>query len=178
MSGGGSKKSRTVSFRIPEDIINEIEKDAKTKLISTNALINQLLTQYVSWDKYEDRIKMFRVPEESLQHILLHLDEIRRGEAADIIFNIIRDWSLVTKKKFDIHSCLETLEVYCKMAGVSVEDRALNGTRTFVIRHNLGQNASSLIDEVIRKIFWELTRKKAETELTKTTVIAKISMDI
>jgi hypothetical protein len=87
-------KTRTVSFRIPEDVINEIEKVAKTKLISTNGLINQILTQYISWDRYEDRFKMFRVPEESLQHILLHLDEVRRGEAVDIIYNIIRDWTL------------------------------------------------------------------------------------
>ncbi len=170
-------KTRTVSFRIPEDVINEIEKVAKTKLISTNGLINQILTQYVSWDKYEDRIKMFRVPEESLQHILLHLDEVRRGEAVDIIFNIIRDWTLVSKSKFDINSCLETLEVYCGMAGVSVEDRVSSGVRSFVIMHNLGQNASILIGDLVRKIFWELTRKKIDTELTKTTVIAKVTAD-
>jgi len=170
-------KTRTVSFRIPEDVINEIEKVAKTKLISTNALINQILTQYVSWDKYEDRIKMFRVPEESLQHILLHLDEVRRGEAVDIIFNIIRDWTLLSKSKFDIHSCLETLEIYCKMAGVSVEDRNSSGVRSFVIMHNLGQNASILISDLVRKIFWELTRKKTDIESTKTTVIARVTTD-
>jgi hypothetical protein len=118
---------------------------------------------------------MFRVPEESLQHILLHLDEVRRGEAIDIIFNIIRDWTLVSKKKFDIHSCLETLEVYCRMAGVSIEDRVLDGVRSFVIKHSLGQNASILIDELIRKIFWELVRKKVDTEFTKTTVIVKVT---
>ncbi len=170
-------KTRTVSFRIPENIINDIEKVAKTKLISTNGLINQILTQYTSWDKYEDRIKMFRVPEESLQHILLHLDEVRRGEAVDIIYNIIRDWTLLSKKKFDILTCLETLEVYCKMAGVSVEDRVSDGFRSFVIMHNLGQNASILIADLVHKIFWELTRKKVDLELTKTTVIAKVVTD-
>lgn len=170
-------KTRTVSFRIPEDIINEIEKEAKIKLISTNALINHILTQYVLWDKYEDKIKMFRVPEESLQHIFLHLDEVRRGEAIDIVFNIIRDWTLVSKKKWNIHSCLETLEVYCKMVGISVEDYAMDGVRSFVIRHNLGQNGSSLIGELVSKIFLDLTRKKVDPELTKTTVIAKITMD-
>ncbi|QLH07457.1 hypothetical protein [Nitrosopumilus ureiphilus] len=170
-------KTRTVSFRIPEDVLHEIEKVAKTKLISTNGLINQILTQYTSWDKYEDRITMFRVPGESLQHILLHLDEVRRGEAVDIIFNIIRDWTLVSKKKFDIFSCLDTLEVYCRMVGVSIEDRVSNGVRSFVIMHNLGQNASILISDLAHKIFWELTRKKIETELTKTTVIAKVTTD-
>jgi hypothetical protein len=170
-------KTRTVSFRISEDLIAEVEKDAKTKLISTNALINQLLTQYVSWDKYEDRIKMFRVPEESLQHILLHLDKVRRGEAVDIIFNIIRDWTLVSKKKFDIHTCLETLEVYCKMANVSIEDRVSDGVRSYVIMHNLGQNASILVSDLIHKIFWELARIKIETELTKTAVVARVTVD-
>ncbi len=169
-----SKKTRTISFRVPDKIISEIEKEAKTKLISTNTLINQILTQYVSWDKYEDRIKMFRVPEESLQHILLHLDEVRRTEAIDIIFNIIRDWTLVSKKKFDIHTCLETLETYCKMTGISVEDQVSGDIRSFIIRHNLGHNASILIEGLVRKIFWELIMQKPDIEITRTTVIAKI----
>ncbi len=169
-----NKKTRTISFRVPDKIISEIEKEAKTKLISTNTLINQILTQYVSWDKYEDRIAMFRVPEESLQHILLHLDDVRRCEAVDIVYNIIRDWTLISKKKFDIHTCLETLEAYCKMSGISVEDHVTGDIRTYVIRHNLGQNASILIDDLVHKIFWELVRLKPDIEITKTTVIVTI----
>ncbi len=169
------KKNRTISFRIPEDVLNVVENAANTKHISTNALVTQILTKYASWDIYEEKISMFRVPEESLQHILLHLDEARRREAVDIIFNIIRDWTLVSKGKFDIHTCLETLEIYCQTAGVAVEDRVSSGVHSFVIKHNLGQNASILINELLRKIFWELSRKKIDTELTKTTVIAKVS---
>ena len=63
-------KTRTVSFRVPENILNDIEKEAKTKLVSTNSLINKILLQYVQWDKYEERMKMYPLPEESLQHIL------------------------------------------------------------------------------------------------------------
>ena len=50
-----SKKTKTVSFRIPEHIIAEIEKDAKSELSSTNTLINKILLHYVSWDKYQQR---------------------------------------------------------------------------------------------------------------------------
>lgn len=168
-------KTRTVSFRVPEHTLQEIEKDAKTRLISTNSLINQILMQYAKWDKYEHRMKMFRVPEDSLHYVLTNLDEIRRGETVDIIFNSIRDWTLISKKKFDIHTCLETLEDYCRMAGVGVEDTVSEeGTRSFIIRHNLGRNVSVLIKEIVEKIFWDLVKIRIDAQLTDTTVIARL----
>ncbi len=173
-----SKRTRTVSFRIPEHIINDIEKEAKTKLISTNSLINQILLKYSTWDKYESRMRMFPVPHDSLQHILEHLDEIRRGEAVDIIFNAIRDWTLISKKKFDLHNCLQVLEDYCRIVDVTVEEGNSAGFRTYVIRHNLGNNVSCLISELIKKIFWEITKIELDTDITKTTVVAKLRSKI
>ena len=168
------KKSRTVSFRVPEDIISEIEKEARTNLISTNVLINQILLQYVSWDKFEHRMKMFPVAEDVLHYILDNLDESQRKEAIDITFNAIRDWALISKKKFDIHSCLQVLEDYCRMVGISVEESTSSGTRSFVIRHNLGRKASTFIEELVEKIFWEIVKIKVDFDSTSTTVIAKL----
>ena len=173
-----SKRTRTVSFRIPEHILNDIEKEAKTKLISTNSLINQILLKYSTWDKYETRMRMYPVPHDSFQHILEHLDEIRRGEAVDIIFNAIRDWTLISKKKFDLHNCLQVLEDYCRMVDVTVEEGNTAGFRTYVIRHNLGNNVSCLISELVKKIFWELTKIELDTDITKTTVVAKLRSKI
>ena len=170
----GSRKSRTVSFRVPEHLMSEIEKEAKIKMTSTNALINQILTKYVSWDRYEERMRMYPVPKDSFQHILNHLDEIRRGEAVDIIFNAIRDWTLISRKKFDLHNCLQVLEDYCRKVGIVVEEDNSLGFRTYVIRHNLGRNVSCLVSELIKKIFWEIVKVKVETEISKTSVVAKL----
>jgi hypothetical protein len=168
------RKTRTVSFRVPENLIEDIEKEAKTKLVSTNSLINRILLQYVSWDKYEERIRMYPVPRDSLQHILQHLDEMRRNEAVDIIYNSIRDWTLISKKKFDIHSCLQVLEEYCRMVDVAVEETSSDGKRSYVIRHNLGREVSLLITELVTKIFWDIVKIKVDAEMTNTTVIVKL----
>ena len=173
-SEGKREKSRTVSFRVPESIISEIEKEARTNLTSTNFLINQILLQYVSWDQFEHRMKMFPIAEELLHHILDSLDESERKESLDITFNCIRDWALVSKKKFDIHSCLQVLEDYCRMVGISVEESISSGTRSFVIRHNLGKRASTFIEELVEKIFWEIAKIKVDCDSTNTTVIAKL----
>ncbi len=168
-------KTRTVSFRVPEHILADIEKEAKTQLVSTNSLINKILLQYVQWDKYENRMKMFPVPGESLQHILEHLDEIKRKEAVDIIYDSIRDWTLISKKKFDIHSVLEVLEDYCRMVDISIEDTVSSGYRSYVIRHNLGRDVSLLICDLVKKIFYDSLKIKVDTNMTNTTVVAKLT---
>ncbi len=168
-----SNTSKTVSFRVPQNIIGEVEKEAKTKLISTNTLINQILIDYVSWHRYQKRMRTFPVSEEVLIHFIESLNESQRKDAIEITFNSLRDWSLVSKKRFDLHSCLEGLEDYCRLAGISVEDSMLSGNHSFVIRHNLGRNTSLFISELIKKIFWDLKNVNLETQLTKTTVISR-----
>lgn len=84
-----SNKSKTVSFRVPEDIITEIEKEAKTKLVSTNVLINQILHEYVVWYRYKQKIRTFPIPEDSLSHFLECLNESQRNEAVEIAYSSI-----------------------------------------------------------------------------------------
>lgn len=166
-------KSRTVSFRVPESIITEVEKEAKAKLISTNVLINQILLDYTSWHRYQKRMRTFPISEEALVYFLDALNESQRNEVIEIAVNSLRDWVLVSKKKFDFQSCLEALEDYCRLAGISVEDSLLSGDHIFVVRHNLTAKASLFISEFIKKIFWETKKVNLETHLTKTTVISK-----
>ena len=175
MSNEKKSKTRTASFRILEHILSDVEKEAKTQLISTNSLINRILLQYVQWDKYENRMKMFPVPEESLQHILEHIDEIKRNEAVEIIYNSIRDWTLISKKKFDIHSVLEVLEDYCRMVDISIEDTVSSGYRSYIIRHNLGRSVSLLVSDLVKKIFYDSLKMKVNINLTNTTVVAKLT---
>jgi len=170
----GKTKSRTVSFRVPENIIVEIEKEAKVNLTSTNVLINQILSQYVSWDKYEHRMRLFPIPEDDLHYILETFDESQRKQAVEITFNSIRDWALISKKKFDIHSCLEVMQDYCRMVGISIEDNVSSGIRTYVIRHNMGKNISCFVSELAEKIFWDLVKIKINTQSTNSTVIIKL----
>ena len=40
------KKSRTVSFRVPDNLIADIEKEAKTSLISSFSIFNSLYANF------------------------------------------------------------------------------------------------------------------------------------
>lgn len=167
-------KTRTVSFRVPENIINDIEKEAKVKLVSTNVLINQILSQYVTWDKYEQRMRMFPVAQDILHYILNGLDELERKNAIETTYNCIRDWALLSRKKFDLHTCLEVLEDYCRIVGISVEENVSEGFRSYIIRHNMGTKVSTFIEELATKIFWDIVKIKVNVHSTNSTVIIKL----
>jgi hypothetical protein len=164
-------KTRTVSFRVPEDIISDIEREAKIKLVSTNALINQILSKYVTWDKYEHKMRMFAIPEEILQNVIDGLDDTHRRETVELAYHSIRDWALLSKKKFDIHSCLQVLEDYCRIVGISVDENISSGIRSFCIRHNLGRNLSLFIGELVEKIFLDLVKIRVDSQITNSTIV-------
>jgi len=168
------KKTRTVSFRVQDKVISDIEKEAKRMMISTNVLINQILQQYVSWDKFEHRMRMFPIPKENLLYILDSLDEKRQDESICLTFNSIRDWALLTRKKFDIHSCLEVLEDYCRMVDITIEENVSSDSRSYVICHNMNNHISSFIEKLVKKIFWELAKINVDCQSTKTTVVANL----
>lgn len=164
------KRTKTVCFRVSEEIIKEIEKEARTNLTSTNVLINHILHNYVSWYRYDKIMRMFPMPETSLTHVLENLNELQKSEAVDIAYNNIRDWTLVSKKKFDLNSCLDVLQEYCRISGISVDDNVSSGYNSFIIRHNLGRKASSFIIELVEKVFWDLKKIKVDTHSTNSTV--------
>jgi len=164
-------KTRTVSFRIPEDTISDIEKEARIKLVSTNVLINQILSKYVTWDKYEHKMRMFAVPEEILHKVIEGLDDTHRREIVEMVYHSIRDWALLSQKKFDIHSCLQVLEDYCRIVGISVDENISSGIRSFVIRHNLGRNLSLFIGELAEKIFLDLVKIRVDSQITNSTIV-------
>jgi len=169
-----SKKTKTVSFRIPEHIIAEIEKDAKSELSSTNTLINKILLHYVIWDKYQQRSQMYPVPKDNLIHVLENFNDSQKSEAIEHVYNAIRDHALLSKKKFDIHSCLEVVQNYCTISNISIQDNIIQSRRVYTINHGLGMNFSRVVEDFVRKIFWDLIKMKIDVKKTKTTVIVTL----
>lgn len=168
------EKTRTISFRIPEVLFSEIAKDAKTCMVSPNVLVNQILLDYISWHRYQRRVKMYAVDDQSIIHVLECLNESQRKQIINSVYDSIRDFTLISKKKFDINSCLTVLATYCRIYGISVEENIIQGIRSFTIRHDMGKEFSLSIKEFIEKIFWDLVKIKVDFELTKTCVMATL----
>ena len=170
------KKSRTVSIRVPEEIISEIEKDAETRLISTNMLINQILHRYTSWGKHREKMKMFPISSEVIKSVLNDTPESKLSQLADMVFNSIREFALITKHKFSLETSLYIIKTYCTMFWISYDESSPSSSALeILIHHNLEKNASIIIEKVFEKIFWDLKKIRPDITITERSVMITTS---
>jgi hypothetical protein len=171
------EKTRSITYRLPENLVEELETESMEKNISQNVLVKQILEKHVQWDRYADKIGMIPVP----KNILDELGKEMSGEDIDsiikVILPMIKESVLFMKGKYDLKRCIETLEDYMKASGMKSDHRIEGELHHFIVQHELGIKWSLLTEKLLKDIFNEfLPDKNLKCQTTEKTVIATIAL--
>ena len=171
------EKTRSITYRLPEDLVRELETESMEKNTSQNVLVKQILEKHVQWDRYADKIGMIPVP----KNILDELGKEMSGEDIDSIIKailpMIKESVLFIKGKYDLKRCIETLEDYMKASGMRSDHRLEGNLHHFVIQHELGIKWSLLTEKLFKEIFHEfLPDQNVKCQTTEKTIIATIAL--
>ena len=171
------EKTRSITYRLPVKLVEEIEAEAMNNNISHNVMARQILEKYIRWDRFANKIGIIPVPKKILDTLGLDMN----AEDVDIIINVIKpvikDTVLFIKGKYDLKRCIETLEDYMRASGMKSDHRVEGDIHHFIIQHDLGSNWSMFTKQLLQEIFHEFvpdTEMKCQT--TESTVIATISL--
>jgi hypothetical protein len=157
-------------------------------------LVNQALKRYSDWDRYENRIGMMPVPKAMLTSLIDKAidmakkngikeedigpfkDQIIR-QAAEVAFVIMEDAVLFMKKQYNLWVVLAVLQEYMKVSGINSDHRIEAGRKhVFVIQHELGENWSLFTKELLKLIFENLAKVKAEVNVTANMTVAEVTL--
>ena len=171
------EKTRSITYRLPEKVVEELETEAMEKNISQNVLVKQILEKYVQWERFTDKIGMIPVP----KTILETLGEEMNGEDIDEIMKVIRplikESVLFMKGKYDLRRCIEALEDYMKASGMKSDHRVEGELHHFIVQHELGMKWSLFTEQLLKEIFQEfLPDKNVKAQTTEKTVIVTIAL--
>ena len=171
------EKTRSITYRLPEKIVEELEAEAMNKRVSQNVLVNQILEKYIKWDRFSDKIGIIPVP----KSILEALGEDMEGKDIDEIINvlkpIIKDNVMFIKGDYDLERCIETLEDYMKASGMKSDHRIEGQLHHFIIQHELGMKWSLFTEQLLKEIFHDFVPdKNLKCKTTESTVIATIPL--
>ena len=169
------EKTRTVTYRLPEKLVSELETEATQKEVSQNVLVRQILEKFVRWDRFGDKIGMIPVP----KMVLASLGADMKNQEIDMIVNIlkpvIKNNVMFMKGKYDLKRCIETLEDYMRASGMKSDHRVEGPTHHFIIQHGLGVTWSLFTEQLLKEIFHDfLPEKDVKTQTTESTVIASV----
>ena len=178
-SGEKQKKetTRSITYRLPETLINELENESNRKKISQNVLVKQILEKYVQWDRYSAKMGLIPVPKEILQSLGDDLDGQDIDAIINVLFPIIKNTVMFIKGGFDLERCIETLEDYMRTSGVKSDHRVDGNLHSFIIQHDLGIKWSVFTEQLLTQIFRNFASDKdLKFQTTDSTVILKVSL--
>ena len=169
--------TRSITYRLPEKLVNELETEAVQKGISQNVLVKQILEKYVSWDRFSNKIGMIPVPKGILEALGVELDGKDIDEIITMIFPMIKDTVLFIKGGYDLKRCVETLEDYMRASGMNSDHRIEGDVHTFLIQHDLGMKWSVFTEQLLTQVFRNfLPDQELKFQTTDTTVILSVAL--
>lgn len=171
------EKTRSITYRLPVRLIEEIEAEARNHNISHNVMAKQILEKYIQWDRFAEKIGIIPVPKKILDILGMDMDANDINSIINIIKPVIKDNVMFMKGGYDLKRCIETLEDYMRASGMKSDHRIEGPIHHFIIQHELGSNWSLFTKQLLQEIFYEfLPDSKMRCQTTETTVIATISL--
>ncbi len=171
------ESTRSITYRLPEKLVNELETEATMKSISQNVLVKQILEKYVQWDRFADKIGMIPVPKGILESLGSELDGKDIDEIITLIFPMIKDTVLFIKGGYDLKRCIETLEDYMRASGMNSDHRIEGDMHIFLIQHDLGMKWSVFTEQLLTQVFRSfMPEKELKFQTTDSTVILTVQL--
>jgi hypothetical protein len=91
------KKTATITFRFDVDLIDKLQKEAKSHQVNTNTLATQALKRFPEWDIYQSRIGLVSLNKPVFQKIFEDLSEKKIIEIASVGKDEMRDVAMFMK---------------------------------------------------------------------------------
>ncbi|WP_299292987.1 hypothetical protein [Nitrosopumilus sp.] len=169
--------TRSITYRLPEKLVAELETESTQKSISQNVLVKQILEKYIQWDRFSSKIGMIPVPKGILESLGDELDGKDIDEIITLMFPMIKDTVLFIKGGFDLKRCIETLEDYMRASGMNSDHRVEGEMHIFLIQHELGMKWSVFTEQLLTQVFRSfLPDKELKFQTTETTVILSVAL--
>ncbi len=171
------EKTRSITYRLPEKIVEELETEAMQKNISQNVLVKQILEKFIQWDRFSDKIGMIPVPKSILEALGVDMEGKDIDEIINVLKPVIKDNVMFIKGDYDLKRCIETLEDYMRASGMKSDHRMDGELHHFIIQHELGMKWSVFTEQLLKEIFHDfLPDKNIKFKTTDSTVIATIAL--
>lgn len=168
------QKSRSVSFRIPEIMIESLETEATLKKISTSNLLTQILANHNDYLENAGRAGFVGVPRPLLTRLMEGYPEKQVIALADHLSkDTYTDIMSVLQNEYTVETFLKVIESWARASMMPFRLETKGGLNTCIIQHDLGKNWSLYLGHICKYVIEDLLQKKVKIETTAHTMMLK-----
>lgn len=178
------KKTESITFRLDCEILDYLRQEAKIKDVSINTLVSQIVKQHTNWHSIAAQAGFISVRKPVLIKLLeSQTDEHIKSLAKHVALSSNKDFILMLRRKYNIHSVLDMIETWIHVSGYpythNLEDLDYsNKLYSFIVQHNMGSKWSLYLAEVYKSIFEEFGMRNAQFDMTDSALSFEIVVPI
>ena len=176
-NGINVKGSDVISLRINHDLAEALKEEARIDRVSLNVLANNILHNYVKWEKDAKQAGFIPVTKDLLTALLQRIDDKEIIEIVNQTKNIIKAQIIFMEKRYDLWAALEWLETRCKASGFSEKKFYQNDRLTCIIQHDLGWKWSLYVKTLIEAVLEDLVKERIDFDVSTSMVIFRVPID-
>lgn len=169
------KATSVMSFRLDEDIVEALRKEAEEEEVSINVLANHVFRRYVEWERDARKVGFIPITRELLTALITEVDDKKIEDIVKSVGkNIFKAQILYMENRYDLDSFLKWIEVTNRISGFAQKHLVDGRTHEYIIQHELNMNWSVYMKTLYEMVLDDLYKKKVEFEVTPSTVVFKI----
>ncbi|HJU13234.1 MAG TPA: hypothetical protein VJ792_02120 [Candidatus Nitrosotalea sp.] len=165
------EKTRSITFRLPEDLVEEIQTEAQLTDVSPNVLVHKILERYTRWDSRAAKAgyvpvtkglihELFeRIPDKDIVEIA---ERVERKEFQDITY--------LLRNEFNIESVFDIIEMRAKVSGQPFRYAVKGNLHSVVLQHDLGPKWSVYLVARYKAAFEDLGLTNFKFHTTPNTI--------
>lgn len=171
-------KTKVVTFRLPIELVEHLEREAKAKKVNMNTHVTQALSSHVELHSPAFAAGMFPFPRGLVRSMLEKLDDKTVGELGrQMAQNDFVDLAYMNNGHNNSESFINTLLVWARHSGFPIQDVITddgNNTRNIIIKHEMGEKWSLFMSKCLQAYFDQLKVKLVEFEIPNDMLVMKI----
>jgi predicted DNA-binding ribbon-helix-helix protein len=170
------RKTESITFRLESEILDSLRQEAKRKDVSVNTLVSQIAKQHTNWHSMAAQAGFISVRKPLIIRLLeSQNDEQIKSLAKHVALSSNKDFILMLRRKYNIHSALDFIETWIRASGYSYTHNIENldypnKLHVFIIQHDMGMKWSLYLAELYRNLFEELGIGNAQFDITASTL--------
>jgi predicted DNA-binding ribbon-helix-helix protein len=178
------RRTESITFRLESEILAKLRQEAKRKDISVNTLVSQVAKLYTNWYSTSAQAGFISVRKPLIIKLLESQNEEQiKTLAKYVAFSSNKDFLLMLRRKYNIHSALDMIETWVSASGYpyshNTEDLDYsNRLHSFIVQHNMGMKWSLYLAELYKNLFEEFEVRNAQFDMTDSTLAFEIVVPI
>ncbi|HEU4984575.1 MAG TPA: hypothetical protein VFT58_02950 [Nitrososphaera sp.] len=175
--------TESVTFRFEKMVLEQLKREAEQKRINLNTLLNQIVKSHIEWHALAPQAGYVPLRKPLIRGMV---DSLTREQIDEIANRYVQDVSdptlMITGKKFSPESFLELVDRWMRATGFEYQhevSKSNNNHRHFVyvILHNMGQNWSYLMAQILGRAASSFTIKKPDMRATESTLYIALDLE-